>query len=238
MKKHEDEALMSIQMIDEAIALYEAKGEEALEEIAGMLSKDEFEVFMDEVDEVEELFDDDEDDEDDEDFEDEAERVDEMAYAKPKIEMEDIYCIPIATLKLFMLDFEKGENLGRLKKTDEFKFIIELKSAYPGSSFIEESDIAHDIWEQYDVLVELFDKVHQRLMDFCRLYGKKNFMPYSFVLKKQSLSTNDIDILIRVDTDEYNENRTANINVPYKKNIEKRVDNFLMKHKLNTIIHC
>ena len=234
MKKHEDEALMSLQRIDEAIALYEAEGEEALEEIEKSLTKDEFEVFMDEV---EELLEDDEDDEGFED-EDDLERVDEMAYAKPKIEMEDVYCIPITTLKLFMLDFEKGENLGRLKKADEFKFIIELKSAYPGSGFIEESDIAHDKWEQYDVLVELFDKVHQRLMDFCRLSGNKNFMPYSFVLKKQSLSTDDTDILIRADTNEYNENRTADINIPYKKNIEKRVDNLLMKHKLNTIIHC
>lgn len=72
----------SCQRIEEALELYEANGEDALEEITGMLSKDEFEIFMDEVEMLE-------DEEDDEDFEDDLERVDEMAVFR---------CLP-ATMK-------------------------------------------------------------------------------------------------------------------------------------------
>ena len=156
---------------------------------------------------------------------------------RSKIVLEDIYCLPIAALKLFMLDFEKGENLGRLKKKNvEMKFEIELTSNIPEAGFRAESKIAHDVWEQYDVLVDLFDSVHERLMEFCRLYENKDFIPYSFVLRKKSVIDNELDDLISINTAEYIETKMASINIPSKKSIEKEINRLLAGHELNTVV--
>ena len=222
------EEAASLDRIEEALNLYEAEGEDALERIQEMLSEEEFDVFMDEI----------EDEEDDEEFElSDGELLNEMAYAEPQIDLEDVYCIPVASFKLLMRDFAKGENLGRLKKTDDIKFEIDLKSDDPQYTFHEESDIAHDVWEQYDVLVKLFHRTQTRLLDFCRLYGEQDFIPYKFVLKKTSLNRDVSDALIEINTEDYAENRRAAVNLPYKKNIEKEIDKLLFNHCLNTVIH-
>ena len=221
------EEAASLDRIEEALNLYEAEGEDALERIQEMLSEEEFDVFMDEIE-----------DEEEEEFElSDGELLNEMAYAEPQIDLEDVYCIPVASFKLLMRDFAKGENLGRLKKTDDIKFEIELESDDPQYSFHEESEIAHDVWEQYDVLVELFHRTQTRLLDFCRLYGEQDFIPYKFVLKKTSLNRDVSDALIEINTEDYAENRRADVDIPYNKKVENKLDELMFKHKLNTVIH-
>ena len=216
------EEAASLDRIEEALEIYETEGEDALERIQGMLSEEEFDVFMDEIE-----------DEEGENLE----SLNEMAYAEPQIDLEDVYCIPVASFKLLMRDFAKGENLGRLKKTDDIKFEIDLKSDDPQYTFHEESDIAHDVWEQYDVLVKLFHRTQTRLLDFCRLYGEQDFIPYKFVLKKTSLNRDVSDALIEINTEDYAENRRADVDIPYNKKVENKLDELMFKHKLNTVIH-
>ena len=216
------EEAASLDRIEEALEIYETEGEDALERIQGMLSEEEFDVFMDEIE-----------DEEGENLE----SLNEMAYAEPQIDLEDVYCIPVASFKLLMRDFAKGENLGRLKKTDDIKFEIDLKSDDPQYTFHEESDIAHDVWEQYDVLVKLFHRTQTRLLDFCRLYGEQDFIPYKFVLKKTSLNRDVSDALIEINTEDYAENRRADVDIPYNKKVENKLDELMFKHKFNTVIH-
>ena len=97
MKKYEDEELMSLQMIDEAIALYEAEGEEALEEIEKSLTVEEYERFWDEIEALDEEILDEEDVYENE----QKETLNEMAHGNIKFKQNQLCHIPYMALERF-----------------------------------------------------------------------------------------------------------------------------------------
>ena len=179
-----EEEERSCKRIEEELELYEANGEDALKEIAEMLSKDEFEIFMDEVEML--------DDEEEGDELVDNDRIEEMArsYSEPQ-ELSLDTSKPLKAIHVFSDEIDSTARSSSLKCNvpagNEFKYRISIKNSL-GQNLIPVFDSPvivsgqglngnnsiygqRLLWEE--TIDKVFDDAEMALIDFAENLSKE-----------------------------------------------------------------
>ena len=165
---HDAEAL-SLQKIEDAVVLYEAKGEEALDDIENSLTVKEYERFVDEVEALEEELLDEEDEYENE----QKETLNEMAHGNIKFKQNQLCHIPYMALERFSAHTSSfgGALHCKIEKGHEFFYRVTLQDV-AGNDLVHFNDSEHLIRgketsdNRYDVFVKLYRKSHLPLRAF------------------------------------------------------------------------